>query len=140
MTNLDCTAIREFRRFAVSHIYPGNMNIITDNIGILLNGTDITFGRLPQPMIKFNCQVDENLNHSAFIEKLHIGLKGIFISYFNNEEIIKLFRNKIYHNINHEELKNILNATLYQIQIGNMQYVSLLFNITVLGDNVYVYL
>lgn len=140
MTNLECTAIREFRRFAVSHIYPDTIYIIMTEIKRLFNPDQIGFDKLPQPIIKFNYGLERDNNNSVYINNLHIALKQIFISYFNNPEIIKLFRNRIYNNINDDNTKDLLNLALSQVQSGNVQYVSLLFNITILGDNVYVYL
>ena len=139
MTNLECMAIREFRRFAVSHIYPDTISMITDQIQQTFKSDIIEFGRLPQPMIRFNYHNKET-NNSVFIENVHLTLKTIFMTHFNDPEVIKLIRNRIHNNITDDNVKQVLNSTLSEIQLGNLQYICLLFNITVLGENVYVYL
>lgn len=140
MTNLECMAIREFRRFVVSHIYPETIYMITTDIQNAFKSDIIDFGRLPQPMIRFNCKSGKDINNSTFIENIHLTLKTIFMTYFNDQENVKLIRNKIHNNITDDNVKQVLNATLSEIQLGNPQYICLLFNITVLGENVYVYL
>ena len=139
MTNLECMAIREFRRFAVSHIYPETIFMITTQIQQTFKSDMVEFGGVPQPMIKFNCY-NKGINNSVFIENVHLTLKTIFMTYFNDQGIIKLIRNKIHNNITDDNVKQVLNSTLSEIQVGNPQYICLLFNITVLGENVYVYL
>lgn len=140
MTNLECMAIREFRRFAVSHIYPDTINMIITDIQNAFKSDNIEFEQLPQPIIKFNCKSGKDANNSIFLGRVHLTLKTIFITYFNDQEIIKMIRNRIHNNIVDDETKQLLNLALSEIQLGNPQYVCLLFNITTLGENVYVYL
>lgn len=141
MNNLDCMAIREFRRFAVTHIYPETIQLIVPKIQEAFNtNNQIIFEPLPQSTIKFICGLEKGNNNALFLENIHMSLKVLFIDYFNNPFIIKTIRNKIYNNIFDNETKNLLNKALSEIQLGNPQYVCLLFNITILDKNVYVYL
>lgn len=143
MNNLNFLAIQEFRRFVNLHIYPELVSIyIMPKIVEAFNVDMVHFEPLPQPIIKFNYGLPINNDNSYTItEKSHIILKGIFIDFFNNPDVIKVFRNKIYVNIEDDELKYNLNKILSEIQIGNVRYVSLLFNITFLKDNnIYLYL
>ena len=140
MTSLEYIAIREFRRFAISNIYPDTVYMIMTEIQKEFSADQMKFDQFPQPTIKFNCEIERDENNSIFIGKLHTVLKRIIIDYFNTPEIIKIIRNRIYTNVVNEDTKNLLNSCLTQIQLGNLQYVCLLFNITVLGSTVYIYL
>ncbi len=142
MNNQDVLAIREFRRFANAHIYPNTVYIIMTLIKNQLNSNFIEFNPLPQPIIKFN---DGNTkfvdNKSKYTEEIHLILKNIFIRFFQNPELVKTIRNKIYTEINDNNTKELLNLALGEIQSGNPQYIGLLFNITILKDfNIYLYL
>lgn len=140
MNNLEVSAIREFRRFANTYIYPISAYIIMTDIQRDFNINTISYNPLPQPIIKFDSGIKKDMNTSLYTEKLHIILKGIFMNYFNNSEVVKLIRNKIFTDIVDNDQKQLLNLALSEIQLGNPQYVSLLFNITILDTNVYLYL
>ena len=140
MTSLEYIAIREFRRFAISNIYPDTVYMIMTEIQKEFSADQMKFDQFPQPTIKFNCEIERDENNSIFIGKLHTVLKRIIIDYFNTPEIIKIIRNRIHTNVVNEDTKNLLNSCLTQIQLGNLQYVCLMFNITVLGSTVYIYL
>ena len=141
MNNLDVLAIQEFRRFANTHIYPTTAYMIMTEICHRCDGQLVQFEHLPQPLIKFVSGIPFNDNISKYTETLHLILKGIFIEFYNNQEIIKLIINKIYTEIENEEIKKLLNISLSEIQNGNPRYLGLLFNITILPNcNTYVYL
>lgn len=141
MNNLDVLAIQEFRRFANTHIYPTTTYMIMEEICNKCDGQLVQFEPLPQPLIKFVSGIEFDENISKYTELLHTILKRIFIDFYNNPEIIKFIRNKIYTEIENEETKKLLNIALMEIQIGNPRYLGLLFNVTILKNcNTYVYL
>ena len=88
-------------------------------------------------MIKFDTSI---ISNPLYTENIGVLLNGIFIDFFNNYDIIKLIRHKIYNEIMNEEVKQLLNKALYEIQLGNVKYLSLLFNVTILENNIYLYL
>lgn len=134
MSNLEVVAIREFRRFACSYIYPENIQKIMLNINTNCKSNDVTFIPLPQPAIRFTSDVES-------IITIHKVLIDSFIDFFNDQEIVKLIRNKVYNNIVCDAEKEFINIALQEIQSRNMRYVALLFNVTFPNDNnVYVYL
>lgn len=140
MDSRDVLAIREFRRFANMYVYPEIIGTITEKIKYYMSVDELTFTPTPQPVIKFHSNLQNN-NQSQFTELLHSILKVIFINLLNEYHIIKIIRNKIHTEVFDNEMKDLLNYALSELQIGNVQFVSLLFNITILRDNnVYLYL
>lgn len=137
MNNLDILAVREFRRFVNQYIYPTSSFMIMEKIKISFNPNQIYYEQQPQSMIKFDTSI---ISNPLYTENIGVLLNGIFIDFFNNYDIIKLIRHKIYNEILNEEVKQLLNKALYEIQLGNVKYLSLLFNVTILENNIYLYL
>lgn len=137
MNNLDILAVREFRRFVNQYIYPTSSFMIMEKIKISFNPNQIYYEQQPQSMIKFDTSI---ISNPLYTENIGVLLNGIFIDFFNNYDIIKLIRHKIYNEIMNEEVKQLLNKALYEIQLGNVKYLSLLFNVTILENNIYLYL
>lgn len=137
MNNLDILAVREFRRFVNQYIYPTSSFMIMEKIKISFNPNQIYYEQQPQSMIKFDTSI---ISNPLYTENIGVLLNGIFIDFFNNYDIIKLIRHKIYNEIMNEEAKQLLNKALYEIQLGNVKYLSLLFNVTILENNIYLYL
>lgn len=137
MNNNEVTTIREFRRFVTTYLYDDTNFILTKLIQNKSNSTYIEYECVPRHIIKFNYNSNNANNYTEEIKSI---LKSSFIEYFNNTEVIKIIRNKIYNNVNDQDTKNILNEALYQIQIGNCTYISLLFNFTILDNIIYIYL
>lgn len=141
MSNREVIAIREFRRFACLYIYPENIYKVMVAINKECNTMDVSFNPLPQPVITFTSGIQCNTNSSDYTIMLHNILIRAFINFFNDPDIVKLIRNKIYTNITCEAEKEFINNALNEIQSGNPKYLGLLFNLTILKDNkVYVYL
>lgn len=140
MNNLDVQAIREFRRFANLHIYPETIYMLMTNIKRDFDSNQIHFDPLPQPIIKFDTNLFKDEYASVFLHKIYLTLNTIFIEYFNNPQIVKMIRNKIYTEIDNSDMKELLNTALSQLQSNNQQYIALLFNTAILGENIYVYL
>ena len=139
MCNTEIFAVSEFRRFVNKHFYPFAIGYLAEHIRNYCEVDQISFESMPQPTIKFTSRI-KPVNKSQYTIDLHNILKDIFISCFNDENYVKLIMAKIYTeepNINQSE---ILYNTLEQIQQGNPTYLSLLFNITVLDNSVYLYL
>ena len=140
MNNADIVAVREFRRFANTYIYPTTAQYFMEKIKYYCDIEQISYEPQPQITIKFISRI-KPYNQSDYITILHNILKEIFVSFFNEEENIKLIRNKIYNNIQVTNSCNTLYYALTQIQSGNQEFLSLLFNITLLNnDNMYLYL
>lgn len=140
MNNLDVLAIREFRRFANLYIYPETVYMLMTNIKRDFDSNQIHFEPTPQPIIKFDNNLFKDEYASVFIHKTHLILNTLFVEFFNNPQIVKMIRNKIYTEIHNADTKELLNTALNQIQSNDQQYTALLFNITILGENIYVYL
>lgn len=141
MTSAEVNAIRDFRRFINTYIYPETYNIIINEICFCLNPTCIGYEAQPQPLIKFDSTtIKNNGNNAVYIEQMHTALKRLFVEFFNSADIIKIIRSNIYKYIKSNEAKEMLNIALTQIQMGNPQYVSLLFNVTVVNNSIYLYL
>jgi hypothetical protein len=141
MNNTDVLAVREFRRFVNNYIYPYTTQYFISKISYYCDTQEINFESAPQPTIKFVSKIKPN-NNSDYITATHNILKEIFVSYFNEDDHVKLIRQKIHTEVNDENISNILYHALNQIQYGNSLYMGLLFNITILNDgNIsYVYL
>lgn len=140
MNNTDILAVREFRRFINNHIYPYTVQYIIEKIKFYCEAEEINFVANPQPIIKFSSKIKAN-NNSDYTIAVHNILKEIYVSYFNEEEHIKLIRNKIHTEVNDNNIKALLFIALEQIQSANTEYLGLIFNITILGnDGIYVYL
>ena len=137
MNNLDILAVREFRRFINQYIYPTSSFMIMEKIKISFNPNQIYYEQQPQSMIKFDTSI---ISNPLYTENIGVLLNGIFIDFFNNYDIIKLIRHKIYNEIMNEEVKQLLNKALYEILLGNFKYLSHLFNVTILENNIYLYL
>lgn len=134
MSSLEVVAIREFRRFACSYIYPDYIQKIMMSISINCKSNDVTFIPLPQPTIRFTGNIESVIT-------IHKILIDSFIDFFNDQETVKLIRNKVYNNITCDAEKEFINIALQEIQSRNMRYVALLFNVTFPSDNnVYIYL
>ena len=144
MNSIQVLALQEFRRFVNLHIYPELApTFIVPVINNNFNVEHMNYESQPQAMIKFDyCLSDKDqMTSSGILAKSHDILKLIFVDFFNNPEVKKIIRNKIYMNIVNEETKQYLNMALSEIQSGNQQYLSLLFNITSLNCNIiYLYL
>lgn len=140
MNSVEINAVKEFRRFVNTYIYPGTIGNIVENIVRECNTDSIHYQATPQATIKFHSNtVIDNL--SSYTHFVHNVLNCIFVEYFADPFITSLIRNKIHTEIQDEELKNILRKTLQEIQCGNPCYLGLLFNITILNDNnTYLYL
>ena len=134
MNNTEINAVKEFRRFMNSNIYPSTIGIIIDNIKLCFDSNFASYETLPRPIIKFNSNLSQQ-DENDYRFKIYGILKNIFISYFNEAEVDKLIKNQIHLNINDESLKNTLRTTLVEIKSGNPYYLGLLCNITVLNDN-----
>lgn len=142
MTNMDVMSIRDFRRFANGYIYHENIDkliySIKERFG-LADG-DISFDSISDFIkFKYNDKIFElNENNESKIIKVHSILNGVFINFFNDNDISKEFNKKIIGlpDVNQQ----LLSTALFNIQIANMQFVSVLFNITLLNDCIYVYL
>ena len=141
MNNYDILAVREFRRFANTFIYPYTTQYLIEKISYYCEAEEINYEANPQPTIKFVSKI-KPLNNSDYITSIHNILKEIFVSFFNEEEHVKLIRNRIYTQYNDAITSNLLYHALEQIQSGNPQYMGLIFNITILNDGSmsYVYL
>ena len=143
MNNSEITAIKEFRRFATSYLYTDTSYILMTQVQNKFKSDYIDFDKCPQQVIKFNDNFAKSCganNNSIYMEQIHILLKEVFVQYFNNPEIISIIRNRSYLNIKDPDTKVLLYSALEQIQHGNPQYLGLLFNITILGDIIYLYL
>lgn len=144
MNNDQFLALKEFRRFVNSHIYPQLAPVfISPAIVEQFNIDKLEYQATPQAMIKFNYGLEDKniLAKSAMTMKAHIILKGIFVRFFNLPEVEKDIRHKIYISQESEETKQLLYLALSEIKSGNQQYLCLLFNITFLNDNsIYLYL
>lgn len=141
MNNLEIPAIREFRRFACLHIYPQNIQKIMLNNNKDFSATDVTFIPSPQLTIKFISKIPDGITPYQHTSTLHNALAEAFVQFFNDPDIVKEFRSKVYTIITSSEQKNLLNTALKEIQFNNPKYLGLLFNITILKDNnVYIYL
>lgn len=131
--------IQDFRRFVVLNIYPELISLFV----------------IPQIVEAFNCDIIEydgvqsikfnynsNINLDANVRQdIHNKTKDIFINFFNNQEVIKYMRNKVYTGNIDVNMKENLKLVLDHIQMKDQQYISLLFNITFLKDNmIYLYL
>lgn len=141
MNNIHINAIKEFRIFANTYIYPQTAHVIVTSIDEYCRPVETSYEALPQATIKFR-ENNENIdNLTNYTHNIHDTLKRIFIEYYNNPEVASLVRNKIHTEINDESLKAILRNALAEIQYGNPMYLALLFNITILRDgNSYLYL
>ena len=141
MNNYDILAVREFRRFVNNFIYPYTTGYFIERISYYCDAEMIKYEDKPQPTIKFVSKIKPQ-NNSDYTTTVHNILKEIFVSFFNEEEYIKLIRNKIYTEINDADTTHLLYHALSQIQAGNPQYMGLFFNITILNDGnmTYVYL
>lgn len=142
MTNLDVLAIREFRRFINNYIYPEKNNLLIQSIAEKFLPTEISYESVPQAIIKFNEHISMvKDNNAIYTEMIHTNLKVIFVAFFNDPEIEKLIRNKIHLVAGGDlQLRNQLSLALLRIQFADIQYLSLLFNITILQDKIYLYL
>ena len=141
MSNVDINAVKEFRRFINKYIYPTTVGIIMNNINLCCDTDSISYEQEPQAIIKFHSTLPNENSLQEFTFKIHDILKAIFIEYFNEAEIVSLIKREIHTQLNDEDLKNILRATLAEIQYGNPYYLGQLANITVLNDhNIYLYL
>jgi hypothetical protein len=145
MTNSDLVAIREFRRFANTYLYQDEeiKYFLLNGISNKFRTDNINFITEPQLIITFDnrnklCASDV-LYAVAHASNVDILLPNLFYELFNDPKTIRLIRNKIYNNINDEYTKQILHNALYQIQIGNQEYIRLLYNVT-LPKNTLVYL
>lgn len=142
MNNTDINAVKEFRRFTNTYIYPDTACLLIDEISQCCDTIQIEYSATPQATIKFKSRLAENVNNtSVYTTTIHNVLKTIFVNHFNNPNVASLIRSKIHTEVNNEELKNILRLALQEIQYGNPRYLGLLFNITILNDyNCYLYL
>ena len=131
--------IQDFRRFVVLNIYPELISLFMSPQIVKTFNSDIFQYDGVQTM-KFN--YGENVNLDANIRhQIHDEIKDIFVNFFNNPEVIKYIRNKIYTSDIDTNMKDNLKLSLERIQMKDQQYVSLLFNITFLKDNmIYLYL
>lgn len=140
MTSQDVNAIKEFRRFTTTYIYPYTSYILIDDMRREFNTNGIMFVPLPQQTIQFQIANNIVTNKSENMKNIHNDIKQIFCNYFNNQEIISIIRNKMYTCIKDEDIKKTLLYALNAIQHCDPQYLGLLFNITILNDTIYIYL
>lgn len=141
MTNNEVIEIREFRRFMCLYIYPNYIKKIIDKISTSCLTDDVQYNQFPQASIKFTNRNNTNLGNTN-IAILHNLLINIFIEFLNDKDNENIIKTELYQNTNigNDEKEYIKNA-LREIQNGNLRYLSLLFNLTCLKDNViYVYL
>ena len=131
--------IQDFRRFVVLSIYPELISLfISPQIVNIFNSDIIEYDGTQT--IKFNHNLNIVLDANAQ-QDIHNKVKDIFIDFFNNPEVIKYIRNKVYTSNLDSSMKENLKLSLDHIQMKDPQYVSLLFNITFLKDNmIYLYL
>ena len=139
--NTYINAIKEFRRFANTYIYPNTASIIVGKICEHCNTSEILYESTPQSIIKFHSNINTNDNLSTYTHVIHDILKTIFIEYFNDDNISGLIKSRIHSDIHDQYLKVLLRTTLQEIQSGNPFYLGLLFKITILNDHKsYLYL
>lgn len=136
MNNIDINLMKEFRRFVNTHIYPTTAGMIMSYIIEPCDANDISYNPLPQPIIRFHTNIKTQNNLTFTVYGI---LKNVFIQFFNDPQITKLVKNKIHTEITDDQTKEILRNTFQEIQYGNPQYLSLLFNIIYTNDN-YVHL
>ena len=140
MNNTYIESIKEFRRFANTYIYPETVYTIIEYITDKCEPIQIIYNDSEPQLIKFKCNTKIN-NQAEYTIFIHGILKSIFMNYFNREDIAALVRNKIHTELQDEQLKWMLRSTLAEIQSGNIHYLALLFNITLLNDGmIYLYL
>ena len=142
MNNVEISAMREFRRFINTYIYPDTSSILIGKIQTECATDYISYELIPQAVVKFHsASVDSNNNLSVYTHAIHDKLNSIFISHFNDQLVSSLIKSRIHTEIQDEDLKNLLRATLQEIQNANPRYIGLLFNITILKDYMsYLYL
>lgn len=131
--------IQDFRRFVILNIYPELISLfVSPQIVQTFNSDIIEYDGVQA--IKFNYNLGKNIDANTKCE-IHNKTKDIFINFFNNPEVIKYIRNKIYISDIDVNMKENLKLSLDHIQMKDQQYLSLLFNITFLKDNmIYLYL
>ena len=141
MNNAEISAMREFRRFINTYIYPDTISVLAGKVQTECRTDYITYDLIPQALIKFNSTIKVAENLSAYTHTMHDILKCVFVNHFNDQLVASLIKSRIHTEIQNEELKNVLRSTLQEIQNGNPRYIGLLFNITILNDGIaYLYL
>ena len=131
MNSADITAITEFRRFANTYIYPDTVCLLLESIRENFDPTMISYENKPQAVIKFTIP---NSIPDVLIKEF---LKNIFISHFNDINVSSMVKSRIHTDVHDEKLKNLLRLTSTEIQYGNLYYLGLLFNVTMLNNNTY---
>lgn len=131
MNNID--DIKEFRRFVNAYIYPETINILIAKIVNDCNTEEISYDALPQAVIKFKDNITTDNEQYKYV--IYNILISLFIEYYNDKTISDLFKLKVHTEVQDEELKTNLRNTLKEIQYGNLQYISLLFNLTFLHEH-----
>ena len=139
MISQDVMDIQEFRRFISQNIYPEAFGTLIDSISIYFQTNDVSFESQSKPLIKFKMD-HSKYNQSELTDMIHKGFYTIFMRYFNDKNIVKMCRNKAYEGGLSIDYRCKIADTLTKIQLGDCNIISLLYNITILNNVVYLYL